>query len=32
MCFHVVLEEEFEHLRYASRDLDIIEAERSGTR
>ncbi|MEY4174599.1 MAG: hypothetical protein RI900_1764 [Actinomycetota bacterium] len=32
MCFHVVLEEEFEHLRYALRDLDIIEAERSGTR
>lgn len=22
MCFHVVLEEEFEHLRYATRDLD----------
>ena len=24
MCFHVVLEEEFEHLRYALRDLDQI--------
>lgn len=24
MCFHVVLEEEFEHLRYALRDLDIL--------
>ena len=24
MCFHVVLEEEFEHLRYALRDLDLI--------
>ena len=26
MCFHVVLEEEFEHLRYALRDLDLIDA------
>lgn len=26
MCFHVVLEEEFEHLRYALRDLDVIAA------
>jgi hypothetical protein len=24
MCFHVVLEEEFEHLRYATRDLEAI--------
>ena len=24
MCFHVVLEEEFEHLRYALRDLDTL--------
>jgi len=24
MCFHVVLEEEFEHLRYALRDLDLL--------
>ena len=24
MCFHVVLEEEFEHLRYALRDLDSL--------
>lgn len=24
MCFHVVLEEEFEHLRYATRDLDLL--------
>ena len=24
MCFHVVLEEEFEHLRYASRDLAAL--------
>lgn len=26
MCFHVVLEEEFEHLRYILRDLDAIAA------
>lgn len=26
MCFHVVLEEEFEHLRYAMRDLDAMGA------
>lgn len=26
MCFHVVLEEEFEHLRYILRDLDAIGA------
>ena len=26
MCFHVVLEEEFEHLRYALRDLDLMAA------
>ena len=24
MCFHVVLEEEFEHLRYATRDLATL--------
>ena len=24
MCFHVVLEEEFEHLRYALRDLATL--------
>lgn len=24
MCFHVVFEEEFEHLRYATRDLSIL--------
>ena len=24
MCFHVVLEEEFEHLRYAARDLTLL--------
>ena len=27
-CLHVILKEEWEHLRYASRDLDAIEAER----
>ena len=26
MCFHVVLEEEFEHLRYATRDLAALAA------
>jgi hypothetical protein len=26
-CLHVILEEEWEHLRYAARDLDAIEAE-----
>ena len=26
-CLHVVLEEEWEHHRYAVRDLDAIEAE-----
>ncbi len=25
-CLHVILEEEWEHLRYALRDLDAIEA------
>jgi hypothetical protein len=25
-CLHVILEEEWEHLRYARRDLDVIEA------
>ena len=25
-CLHVILEEEWEHLRYAVRDLDAIEA------
>jgi hypothetical protein len=29
-CLHVILEEEWEHLRYAVRDLDAIEAERAG--
>ncbi|MEY4338874.1 MAG: hypothetical protein RLZ14_724 [Actinomycetota bacterium] len=29
MCFHVVLEEEFEHLRYALRDLDLMAASTS---
>ena len=29
-CLHVILEEEWEHHRYAVRDLDAIEAE-SGT-
>lgn len=24
MCLHAVLEEEFEHLRYATRDLDLL--------
>mgnify|MGYP003351705591 CR=1 FL=1 len=24
MCFHVVLEETFEHLRYAMRDLEVL--------
>ncbi len=26
-CLHVILEEEWEHLRYGTRDLDAIEAE-----
>jgi hypothetical protein len=26
-CLRVILEEEWEHLRYATRDLDAIEAE-----
>ena len=26
-CLHVILEEEWEHLRYAVRDLDAIEAD-----
>jgi hypothetical protein len=26
-CLHVILSEEWEHLRYAVRDLDAIEAE-----
>ena len=25
-CLHVILEEEWEHLRFATRDLDAIEA------
>lgn len=29
-CLHVILSEEWEHLRYAVRDLDAIEAERAG--
>ena len=29
-CLHVILNEEWEHLRYAVRDLDAIEAERAG--
>jgi hypothetical protein len=29
-CLHVILTEEWEHLRYAVRDLDAIEAERAG--
>jgi hypothetical protein len=29
-CLHVILKEEWEHLRYAVRDLDSIEAERTG--
>jgi DinB superfamily/Pentapeptide repeats (8 copies) len=29
-CLHVILEEEWEHLRYAVRDLDAIEAEPAG--
>jgi hypothetical protein len=29
-CLHVILKEEWEHLRYAVRDLDAIEAERAG--
>jgi hypothetical protein len=29
-CLHVILKEEWEHLRYAVRDLDAIEAERTG--
>jgi DinB superfamily/Pentapeptide repeats (8 copies) len=29
-CLHVVLREEWEHLRFAVRDLDAIEAERTG--
>jgi hypothetical protein len=29
-CLHVILREEWEHLRYAVRDLDAIEAERAG--
>jgi DinB superfamily/Pentapeptide repeats (8 copies) len=29
-CLHVILREEWEHLRYAVRDLDGIEAERAG--
>jgi hypothetical protein len=26
-CLHVILEEEWEHLRFAVRDLDAVEAE-----
>jgi DinB superfamily/Pentapeptide repeats (8 copies) len=29
-CLHVILEEEWEHLRYAARDLDAIQAEPAG--
>nr|WP_300611248.1 DinB family protein [Trebonia sp.] len=29
-CLHVILNEEWEHLRYAVRDLDAIGAERAG--
>jgi hypothetical protein len=29
-CLHVILNEEWEHLRYAVRDLDAIEAESAG--
>jgi hypothetical protein len=29
-CLHVILSEEWEHLRYAVRDLDAIEVERAG--
>jgi hypothetical protein len=29
-CLHVILNEEWEHLRYAVRDLDVIAAERAG--
>lgn len=29
-CLHTVLDEEWEHLRYATRDLDAIEAGRAG--
>ena len=29
-CLHVILNEEWEHLRYAVRDLDAIEAQRAG--
>ena len=29
-CLHVILEEEWEHLRYAVRDLDAIEAGSDG--
>jgi hypothetical protein len=29
-CLHVILKDEWEHLRYATRDLDAIEAERAG--
>jgi DinB family protein/pentapeptide repeat protein len=29
-CLHVILNEEWEHLRYAVRDLDAIEAEHAG--
>ncbi len=30
-CLHVILNEEWEHLRYAVRDLDAIQAERPGS-
>jgi hypothetical protein len=29
-CLHVILKEEWEHLRYAIRDLDAIQAELTG--
>jgi hypothetical protein len=30
LCLHVILTEEWEHLRYALRDLDAAEAEPDG--
>ena len=30
-CLHVILEESWEHLRFAVRDLDAIEATSSGS-
>ena len=31
-CLHVVLEEEWEHLRFAVRDLDAVERQRASER